>query len=450
MYCQECGKQNDDRAIVCQECGILLERDFEDLSKEAKLATQKAAGKAIKATGSAVKTVRKNKKAQIAILCACIVVVLIGSVFAIGNSLTNPERIVKKYFESYMDGDYAKAYEYLAMPDSEFLSKKAYATYMEQTVTGKTVSQYEISESSSTSISSSSNTSSSKELTKRYTVKYLLTGESTTNSFSVTLVLQENKKFIFFDDYSVAVDDFIVKNFTVYAPDGLTISVDGIGLKSEKSTDDYGNPLKVYTIPYAYKGTHELAATSDAFEDYTDTFSLSNDGSTIIRGLEIKESVRDEMANTAETLFTSWCTNAIEEISLSEADFEMLTSVSTPLGELTEVYYSLQEHFNKEDGTGLKSIAFQFFEDVSTSTNVNNDYIYECRLKFTYSYVKLYLGYAENIIVGEENEQAPQGNDPVIMEESSDGTREGSVRIRFIYEDGTFKVYSIDNYSINY
>lgn len=432
MYCQECGKQNGRTALNCTNCGVKLEDNSNRLQKTENQAVNDALQKALESAKKVnLSSIRKmSKKAKGALISVGALFLIVIVFFSVGSIITNPERTVKAYFESYMGGDFETAYNYLSLPDSDFLAKEYYSSYMQSEIKEMAVSQYEIEGDNYYSEGSNAE----KAMTKYYSVSYLLTGESSPKSFNVTLVLQPKKKLLFFNHYKVASDNILVQNFNIYAPSNLTITVDGFTLPEKEHSENYYSDLKVYTIPYAFNGKHELSVSSDLFEQYTDTITLlGNDGTTTLNDLTLKESVKNEIAKQTENIFTSMCNSAIAGNTFDKVTGDFTTDVEQ-LAEIQEQYKSLCERFKKDDGTGLKSIKFESFTDESYSSALSSDFRYQCRLNFDYSYVRLYKEW---------------GSDE-ITEQNSNGTTGGSVRMTFAYESDTWKLYSFEYYSVYY
>jgi len=440
MFCQECGHKNDDSSagMFCDNCGAKLEvttakqqpslSAFEDAAYNE--LGKKAVLKLKSVDLSKAKTMSKKTK-KIIIAVAAAIAVLVALVIT-GSSITNPERIVKAYFESYVAGNYEKAYSYLSLPKSQFLTKQAFGEYMRQeNFSNMDIASFEIVDPSK---GRSGNDSS--QISKEYQVNYILRGESSQKRFTVSLVRQDKKQLLFYNSYKVGLDDLIVRDFIVYAPEGINLNFDDVALAQRDNTTDSYENLKMYVVDAAFRGNHTLAATSDLFEDIRAEISLSRSSYEVLNDFEVKESIRATIATNAYNVFVAMAQNALKkgELLSIENIANVLTSNSEQQRGIQERYDNLTSHVKKDDGTGLKSVSFKGSTDETYSSSLDRDGRYRCDVNFRYTYVKIYNDWWS----GEA------------IEEASSGERDGSVRFYFAYEDGSWKIVSFDSYNLYY
>ena len=439
MFCQECGHKNEDSSagMFCEGCGAKLEvttkqqpslSAFDDsaYNQLGKIAVQKLRNVDL----SKAKTMSKKTKKLIIAVAALVAVVIALAIT--GSAITNPERIVKAYFESYVAGNYEKAYSYLSLPKSQFLTKQAFGEHMRQeNFSNMDIASYEIVDPNK-----GRSGNDSRQISKEYQVNYILRGESSQKRFTVSLVRQDKKQLLFYNSYKVGLDDLIVRDYIIYAPEGINLSFDGVALTQRDNTTDSYENLKMYVVDAAFRGTHTLTATSDLFEDVTAEISLSRSSYEVLNDFEVKESIRATLATNSYNVFVAMVQSAIKkgELMSIENIANVLTSNPEQAKGIQERYINLASHVKKDDDTGLKSVSFKGSTDETYSSSLDRDGRYRCDVNFRYSYVKIYNDWWS----GETREEA------------SSGERDGSVRFYFAYEGGSWKIVSFDSYSLYY
>jgi len=440
MFCQECGHKNEDSSagMFCESCGAKLEVTtkqqpslsvFDDsaYNQLGKIAVQRLRNVDL----SKAKTMSKKTK-KLIIIVAALVAAAVALVIA-GSELTNPQRIVKAYFESYVAGNYEKAYSYLSLPKSQFLTKQAFSEHMRQeNFSNMDIASYEI-----VNPNKGRSGNDASQISKEYQVNYILRGESSQKRFTVSLVRQDKKQLLFYNSYKVGLDDLIVREYIIYAPDGINLTFDGVALTQRDNTTDSYENLKVYVVDAAFRGNHTLTATSDLFEDVTAEISLSRSSSyEVLNNFEVKESIRAKLATNTYNVFAAMVQSAVKkgEMMSIENIANILTTNPEQRKGIQERYINLASHVKMDDGTGLKSISFKSSRDETYSSSLDRDGRYRCDVSFKYSYVRIYNDWWS----GEA------------IEEASSGERDGSVRFYFAYEDSAWKIVSFDSYSLYY
>ena len=117
MYCGECGTKNEKDAKFCENCGAALEQEEE--KKEGKREKKPAA--------KARKPISKSKKILIGVICAVVVLLIVG--FLVLKNSVSPNAVANAYFKAFADQDLDTMYQYSDLDDSEFTTKDRFIEY---------------------------------------------------------------------------------------------------------------------------------------------------------------------------------------------------------------------------------------------------------------------------------------------------------------------------------
>lgn len=439
MFCQECGFKNEEskEGMFCESCGAKLEvttkrssslSAFEDPGSNP--IGVDIVGKLKSIDFKKIKSLNKRAKTLIIIASSLLIVIVV--LLGMGSAISSPERVVKAYFESYISADFEKAYSYLSFPESKFLNKQSFSDYMKrELVSAMDVANYEIIDPSDGRISVDES-----QITKVYQIDYVLRGESSKKSLYVNLVLQDKNRFVFFKNYKIGLDDLIVRDYIVYAPEGVNLSFDGIALTQQPNITEYYPNLKMFVVDAAFRGKHILAASSELYEDNSQEVVLDGRGSFVLSELELKKDIRTALATNTYNVFVAMVQNAIKKGDLLAVEniADILTSNPEQLKRIQEQYNSLTSSVINDDGTGLKSVSFKSFSDKTYGNSLDQNGQYLCDIQFNYSYVKTIKDWWTD----------------ELTEESSSYERDGSVRFSFAFEEGKWKIVSFDSYNLYY
>ena len=371
------------------------------------------------------------KIVKILTVAVVVLAIAVTTFFIIGSSSSDPSKIAKGYFEALTKGDYNKAFEYLSLDETEFVSKAGFSKYMENKGDDyKDVVNFTVSESRSVLSGWGITTSNENNngFTKVYTVKYAVKGGSSNKTMTITLVKNSEKKMLFFDDYDVSIDDLLVSDYTVSVPKGATASIDGVAL-SEKSSDSESNSksLDTYKVSKIFAGEHELVVTSEFCEEYKNDITASAYGnSTTVSGLTMKESLRKELAQKTNDVYGAMFKGAIAGKSFDSLGLA-ITSDSTKATAIKSAYENFFKSIKiNENGVGYKSVTFKSYTDSSYQTRLDDDMDYSCSIRVKYDAVKVEKSWWEDK-----------------LEDKSITDDERSVRFDFVYEKDKWVIQSV-------
>ena len=365
-----------------------------------------------------------DKRAYLILLSALL---LVGVLVASGFLLSSPARVVRGYFESFSAGDYETAYAYLSAPDSPLINKEAFGEYMRQEMAGNMdVANYVLERTAF------------RRLMQTYEVTYILQGESAEDDLRVELVRQRKKQLLVFNRYKVGVGGMVDRGYTIYAPEDIELSVDGIGIPASQSAASPYAHMSAYALPAIFRGRHQLTASGEWFDEITCEFFVldGKEKSMNMYPLEISEDTRAYLAENAYNVFTALVAGAIQGEKLLDIPGinAIMTTNAEAFGAIKEAYRGLSDHVrNQYDGTGLKSISFKGSRDESESVFLNYGQ-YVCDVAFTYTYAMQELDYATG----------------KLTEEAFNNEREGTVRFAFAHEDGGWRIVALEEYGLYY
>ncbi|MEG0771104.1 MAG: zinc ribbon domain-containing protein, partial [Clostridia bacterium] len=243
MYCEQCGRANEDGSKFCEGCGAVLETEnnvnnpgvqIENQYFNGQVATQNkmqpvntyAAPAYVYNTAVAPKVKKPiTVKQKIIMILIGIIVVAAVVFFGVCYTMSNPENTVKDFFNSTVAHDFSKSYDCLDITQGEFTTKDMFIKMMENKAKGmpkKEILNYNIKEvdankalngiyeSASSPKSAYKNTSNtSSGLMKYYTVEYTEKGSSSAQTGSIILIKQKSKSWLFFDSYKVAAEGIV-------------------------------------------------------------------------------------------------------------------------------------------------------------------------------------------------------------------------------------------------
>lgn len=421
MYCPECGTPNPDSSEYCANCGAeLVEHTGRPQQSSVESLSQYA--QEVKSYAQVVKSVdyqsyikgflgflNKYKKILIPVICVIVVLCVAGK---IGSSLSSPERIAEKYFESLVDSDYDKMFDYVMVNESDFIDEERFVKYMENVnpLGNKQILNYSMGEPYATG-----------EMVTVCTVSYLLEGSIYENEMEIPLMKQSKKTMLFFDSYKVGLENILSTNFTVTAPEGLKVEIDGIEVKGQPTDEGYA----AYVVDRFFDGEYTIKITGDLIEEFTDKIYMSTNDSYYASGLVLNQNTVTALQNKAQESL-----RLIFEGVTSGKPYALLQMPEWISPEIAETYESLLSNYYHEDGTGLAGVSFADFKvEEAPAFNTSGD-------------TTLYLKYKSTTVM---NSKAWFSEE---IETSTNEKDTGST-FRFVLVDGEWMLEAVDNLYIH-
>lgn len=387
MYCPECGKNNPEGLQHCQYCHAELidnapqqlpNVDLEKYVSKVKNADYKSFFETLKA--------KKGTIIPIAVILILVIGVLIGGAVA-----ASPDRLVKSYMEAYIAQDYEKMYDYMAIKESDFVNEETFANYManyEQSDIPE-IANYTINPQES---QESYEMSGSNSLSKVYVVSYVLEGSGSEQTMYIDLIKQDTKKWVFFDDYKVAMDGAVCNDYKILAPSGLTVKIDDIEISEtpiEETEETENANTSYYTVDSIFSGTHTVSITGDLIQDYseslyiesrdTDEYSMYSDS----YDEEFFDFVlKDEQVAAIEAAAPEFVTTLYQNALSGESVDTVSGSVSSTYDDFINVYERIS---NNSDS--ISNLKFSDFSVEDSSCYFSDGcFTYSFRLNFTSSF----------------------------------------------------------------
>lgn len=430
MFCPKCGTNNIDSVNFCATCGA----ELVDNQPEQKTITMNTVIAGAKELPAKIKTLPKLVK-QLSVAALALIVVIIA-VSAVGSAVTDPKNIAKGYFEAKANGDWNKMYGYLSLDNSDFINKNNFLKLMGNEEKLEIVN-FEISDSLSNGSSYEGYfvSTSDSGMVKTYVVEYLLKGNSSTQSETITLVKNSGKKLLFYDDYDVNIDNLIISNYQISVPKGSTVYLDEIKLtqKTSSSENDYydsDSSSDTYVISKIFSGQHDLKVEHPVCAVYTEKIQVSGSGSCgsiySVSKLELNESVKSDLAKKTEETYKQIISSA-----LAQKEFDSLNLICTSESEqqvsIKESYDNLVSELKNEDGTGYKSITVTKFTDESSQKELKASGTYSCELRIEYDYVTISKDWWTD----------------ELSESPSSYPRSSSIRFTYVYESDAWVLQNL-------
>lgn len=210
----------------------------------------------------------KKTKRNIGIAGA-VALVLTGVIWA-GGSFFGPKKTAENYVEAVLQGDWKSVYENLELPQGKLLGKEQFlaVTHEREPVE---VTNLKLEEQDGYGGSDS-------RFLKEYTAEYSVKGDSSVRSMELTLSRQKEKKMLFFSKWCVIPEGLIVSNYTIKAPVGYKVEMDGTALTPEEQPELEESGYDVYAET-VFAGDHVITASADSREQEEFPCYISTDES---------------------------------------------------------------------------------------------------------------------------------------------------------------------------
>lgn len=377
------------------------------------------------------KKAKKPFKIPVVAIVAAVAVVVIAIaavVFTVvGRSSTDYKKTVKNYVEAVAKGDYEKAFNYVDLPDSEFLTAEAF-----KMANGDAI----VSDITSLNISDAYATVATVDV-KKVNVNYVLNIGSVEN-LTLDLKKSDEKFMLFFNKYEIMGDNLIKKDVIVVVPKGMSLKVNGIAVDSkyilsESEAKEYYTSTRadVYKIPYIFIGTAKFTVDGDIIEELE--YEQEYDGDSydptrlnlLNQNYKYKDSVISDLQKQAETDFNAMLKAALENKELGSTSVNISQTNKSAVESDYESYFRGRLHrssyyFDTMNVTNFKATASGTTYSVVSSTGTP-------RIKISLSYTSAGSYVYEST-----------GNRYVQSERST-----SSSYIYYVYEDGKWAVNDI-------
>lgn len=409
MICNVCGKNNPDNIKFCSHCGNTLVPQTETQDK------------------SPVSQSKLSFKTKIITAVALSLFVIIGTLCTV---ITTPEYVTSNFFDAVITKNWGKMYKYIDVEKSEFVSKKAFVQFMENSdnqFKSFNTTDFVVSEPKKYIQMFDINNEKKSE---SVTVKYFDNNSQQETSRTFQVNKKDSNKYLLFNNYKVSTEGIIAKNFKIYAPDYIEIRIDGKKLKKKYISDKSESGYLEYTLPDMFTGKHELKARGEIIEDFTTEIHVSSESDFSLSNIKLKADQENMLAQISEAAYKEYMQSVVENKGFENLTFEMSDN-EDDISVLKDTYNSMTDITAKKQGYGLKSISFGAFFKTDTPTRFMSDNSICFELSFKYTTVSTSKRYNGEI------------------RENTSREKTGSLKTYFIYDDGEYVIKNIGG-SINY
>lgn len=380
MFCGECGAKLKKGAAFCEECGAKVpqEEKGESTSKVVETVKEEKPRKPMK---------KKNKVILVAVL---VVLVAVFITYQVLSKEYSPKTVASSFLDAVVKKDAGKVYGYLDISDDgSFITKDKFVTVFEEDMKEVEIKNYKLDRIDY----------SSGGLTARAVFKITRNNSSSEDSVEINLVKSQDKKFLFFDSWTVSEDTlgYTIKNYTIQVPKGATVTIDGVTLESKYLSNDMDvTSLDIYKIPRIYPLEVELKTTlksgititdkitpTEYNDSYTVRISLSNLGSDTVNVL--KEQVKKDVSGLYQ--------NIVQAKTWADVK-DNYAYTNSDLSDLEETYTDLYDDIVADDDT-LKS--FEVNDVTIQSVSLNDEGKLVVGAKINYSYTVEYTNWRDEV-----------------------------------------------------
>lgn len=241
--------------------------DFEAFSRERKEASPEQKEKAAQKK-------KRNTQMNIAfyavlgVICTALIITIVLTLYVNLSPSRNPDRAVKAYVKNVQSEKWEKVYNDIDLSTSFFEDKKAFAAYCRENpgtlkLTDEKIADFELE------------LDSENENVRVYSVHYV-TDEGNEGIFNIAIekIVDGAGKF---DKYKINSTPNASPNYTIFAPVGASIAVDGKQIKPAQEIKKENGSVGKYVISYIPDGEHTLIAKADGCDDIALKINVSKD-----------------------------------------------------------------------------------------------------------------------------------------------------------------------------
>ena len=351
MFCGECGAKNENGAQFCEKCGAKLE-------VEETVVTKVAAPK---------KPMSKKTKVIIGVV-SLVVVALVGAYMYVG-SLVTPEKVALKYFKAYAANDADTLYEVMNVQESKFVSKKLLEEAIKDNEDIK-IANYSVEDSEI----------SDDALSTKITITYIEEGSSKEKKKTIKLLKNKDKKWMFFDNWTVDSSDLIAKDFVLYVPEDTEVKIGDVKVSEKYQDENSYSSNDKYVIPSILKGKYDVTLEYESGLKLSGEMNVSGSYGSY-RGSDLK------LQSKTEKELTKDIKEKLELIYKSAMEDKSLDDIKDSIGEdlydeIDYTYSSLKSNANSE----YKELSELSLKDVEiTSVSVSGEELrINAKMKYTY------------------------------------------------------------------
>ncbi len=376
---------------------------------------------------------KKKKKFEIklstvvnlSISMACLLLAGGIGVFLAFYNTHSPQKYMDEYYECFINESYSALFKSSGVSEDRFISTENFARMM--------VNEYGYEETDKYSIG---NLEKEGEFANA-TVSFVDSESLSTVKWNLKLQKSAEKKYIFFNEWNVNIDEFILNNIIITADEEIEIIIDDINITTEeiegvKKVFHEKTGLITYTIERMFKGTHSLILAGKHTMPESELVIFDEDNRSYIAGTVgvVETAVKDSLYSVTRDIIVEVYNSAFAE----EAGENLVALFSSKEGvaeQITEAYNGILSQINKEDGSMLISI------DITDYSISFEDYTYNEQLVSVFDYTAAFTAKTGRTL-----------GDGV--RKTYEGTVNSQAKVIFEYVEDSWQAVDIDMNCIDY
>ena len=304
-----------------------------------------------------------------------------------GWYFSKPERVVERYMRARKTLDYIKEYDCVDFSDSLLLREDIYVKSRSNMEDPLQVKDFEIGEIDNEYVSTFSEMTDFYEVPVTYTLRNF--SEERHSLYTVIKIGESNNKPI----YKIKNSEFTVNGFSVEAPRGAQVTIDGIPLTDATVETDYQRmedwtnykiSYDKYSIPELFIGSHEVI--SDFMGTQT-TETLSEDKKVAqLCDVSISETFQNELKTKLSAYAKEFFQTGFDKKKYEDIKKKSPYQIVDEKNHIQKYYEYLNRQNNFHDGMGYRNFKCTT-QDISVQCIKGNIFV---RVKQNYNYEYCY------------------------------------------------------------
>lgn len=407
MFCEKCGTKIEDNSLYCENCGAKIEHDrieknevkidatiesevHSDIGNNAESEANAKQNDIMKpetktnmkqipqsevvynpvtqinkeqpdiaqpyVTRAPVYKAPMQKGKRIFIAEIILLVILAVVFYKVGEKQYSPETVADNYFKAEAAGDWEQLYEMMDLPDSPLMTAELFANTMQSTKV-RDITNYTVEAGADLF-------GGDKDIVRDFTCEFVVKGKSGTSTENISVVKQQEKKWLIFDEWKVSPSDNVVDNFAVYIPFDANAAIAGIDLNElDSNPQKEGSRLK-YILPQMFEGKYEIRVNAPYRAEYADSVDVTPYNNTYYADNMMLES---NILETVEPICTEFLEKYYENSLIEGNSYEQFVeSVKHIISENYEESYNYEKAANllnyneKVTKMNIKSITYSY------------------------------------------------------------------------------------------
>lgn len=374
-----------------------------------------------------IKKFFKKKRKTILSLAGSLAMLLVAGgigVFVALYQNFSPDKYMKEFYDCFLNESYAAMYKSAGVEESEFINLNSFTQMMVNDLGYEETDKYNISD-----------LAKDGEMVKS-TISFVDSETEETVEWDLKLEKSKDKKYLFFNEWQVNLDEFIVEDINIVAATEVEVLIDDANITSEEiegvsKTIDEETGMVTYVIDRMFAGSHTIIfmGTHTETESVIATFNQKRKYYAFREGVlkaEEQETMNSSVKNIVVEMYNSVFSAAGAE--------NLLTMFSTKSGvsyNVVNTYSQLARDVNKEDGSVLNSI------DITDYSVTFEPYKFNSTVDVKFKYTASFTAKGERTIADG-------------VRDRYEGVANGEAVVTYEYIDGTWQAVNIVMECIDY